>query len=392
MHWHGIPPDVDASYHKEGDYTMSTQLGRPQGSTFEGTSGGVSGSLAPLGTTRTTGKLLASQGYVVGIEISGSGARQSVALANLEGKILHRVRRPLEHIPDPGTVLELIDGMLDEVIVPERLHEGRVLRVGVAVGGLVDAAHGIVHTLHHAHGWNGFPLQDYLMERLDIPCIIDNNANAAALAETQYGAASIAGQSSRGAERVVLYIGLGRGIGGGLVVNGKIFHGETSMAGEIGHMLVKEHGPKCSCGGYGHLEAIASAQAISRTMIGLSVEHPETEAAIHHVTGARAERITAEQVFRLAAEGDKIAQGIVQDVLAYLGIALANIVHLINPGIIILGGQVAQAGDLLIKPLQARVYDLCPAAANTSLRIVRGALGSEANIVGAVTLALQDIK
>ncbi len=164
------------------------------------------------------------------------------------------------------------------------------------------------------------------------------------------------------------------------------------MAGEIGHMLVKEHGSQCSCGGYGHLEAIASAQAISRRMIGLSVEHPETEAAIHHVTGARAERITAEQVFRLAAEGDEVAQSIVQDVLTYLGIALANIVHLINPGVIILGGQVAQAGDLLIKPLQARVHDLCPAAANSSLRIVQGALGSEANIVGAVTLALQDIK
>jgi glucokinase len=350
-----------------------------------------SGSLTLQGATRTTGKLLASQGYVVGIEISGSGARQSVALADLEGKILYRTRRPLEYVPDTETVLKLIDDMLEETLTSERLHDGRVLRVGVAVGGLVDASQGIVRTLHHAHGWNDFPLQDYLAKRLDRPCIIDNNANAAALAEVTFGVASGSDSTSRASERVALYVGLGRGIGGGLVVNGKIYHGASSTAGEIGHMLVKERGPKCSCGDYGHLEAIASAQAISRAMIGLSVEHPETEAAIRRVTGARAERITAEQVFRLAAAGDPVAQRVTQDVYQCLAIALANIVHIINPGVIILGGQVAQAGDLLTRPLQERLQDLCLKAATRSLRVVQGSLGAEANLTGAVTLALQDI-
>jgi glucokinase len=371
---------------------VSVQPGQPQWSTQEGTSGVSSGSLSPLGATRTTGKLLATQGYVVGIEISSSGARQSVALADLGGNILHRMRHQLEYVPDAETVLRLIDDMLAEALTQERLHNGRVLRVGVAVGGPVDATHGIVRTLHHAHGWNDFPLQDYLSEKLDIPCIIDNNANAAALAEVQYGAASVTGHSPRNAERVVLYIGLGRGIGGGLVINGKIFHGETCTAGEIGHVLVKENGPACSCGGYGHLEAIASAEAISRAMVELSNEYPETEAAMRRVTGAGPERITAEQVFRLAADGDRVAQSIVQDIQTYLGIALANIVQVINPGVIILGGQVAQAGDLFIKPLQARVHELCLAATNSSLRIVQSSFGSEANIVGAVTLALQDIE
>jgi glucokinase len=371
---------------------MSTQFGHPQWLTLEGTSGGSSGSLSPLGATRSTGKLLATQGYVVGIEISGGGARQSVALADLEDNILHQVRHSLEYVPDAKTVLDLIEDMLAEVMTPERLHNGRILRVGVAVGGLVDATHGIVRTLYRTHGWNDFPLQDYLSERLDIPCIIDNNANAAALAEVHYGAASAKGLSSRNAERVVLYIGLGSGIGGGLVVNGKIFHGESCVAGEIGHVFVKENGPQCSCGGYGHLEAIASAQAISRAMLERSEERPDTVAAIRRVTGDKPGNITAEQVFLLAAEGDKVAQSIIKDVQTYLGIVLANIVQLINPGVIILGGQVAQAGDAFIKPLQARVHDLCPAAANSSLRIVQSSFGSEANIVGAVTLALQDIE
>jgi glucokinase len=334
------------------------------------------------GVQKTTGKLLATRGYVLGIEISGSGARQSVALADLNGTILRQVRRPLEYVPDTETVMHLLDEMLAEVMA-EQPQGGRILRVGVAVGGLVDATHGIVRTLHHAHGWEDFPLQDYLERKLDIPCIIDNNANAAALAEVQSGAGS--------GERVALYIGLGRGIGGGLVVNGRIYHGTTCTAGEIGHMLVKEGGPKCSCGQFGHLEAIASAQAISRTMIGLSVEYPETEAALHRITGARAERVTAVQVFQLAAAGDSVAQGIVREVETYLGIALANIVHVMNPSIIILGGQVAQAGDVLIEPLQERVRALCLPTAIQGLRIVQSKHGSEANIAGAVTLALQDV-
>src|SRR5213080_3632974 len=190
---------------------MSAQPGRPQWSSLEGTFGGASDSLSPLGTTRTTGKLLATQGYVVGIEISGSGTRQSVALADLEGNILHRVRRPLEYVPDTETVLALIDEMLAEVTSPEWVCNGRILRVGIAVGGLVDAAQGVVRTLRHARGWDNFPLQDYFAERLDVPCIIDNDANAAALAEVTRGVGV--------GERVVLYVGLGRGIGGGLVVN-----------------------------------------------------------------------------------------------------------------------------------------------------------------------------
>lgn len=342
---------------------------------------------------RTTGKLLATQGYVIGVEISGSGLRQSVALADLNGHILYQVRRPLEYIPDTQTVLRLLDEMLAEVTDPERLRDGRILRVGVAVGGLVDASRGVVRTLRHAHGWDNFPLQDYLVERLDVPCIIDNNANAAALAEVESGAACPSGREggNRRAERIVLYVGLGRGIGGGLVVNGKIYQGITCIAGEIGHMQVKENGPKCSCGGYGHLEAIASTQAISRTMIGLSVEYPETEAAIRRLTGARAERITAEQVFQLSAAGDPIAQHVVEDVHTYLGIALANIVYMINPGMIILGGQLALVGELLIAPLQERVDNLCLPIVGQSVRIVQSEHGSEANIIGAVTLALQDV-
>lgn len=345
----------------------------------------------PLATARTTGKLLATQGYVVGVEIGGSGARQTVALANLEGTVLHQVRRPLEGEPEAEGVLRLIDELIGEVTTPERVQEGRILRVGVAVGGLVDARRGIVRRLHHTPVWNNFPLQDYMAERLEAPCIIDNNANAAALAEVEYGVVNDMEYGYRKSDLVALYIGLGRGIGGGLVVNGRIYHGSSSTAGEIGHLQVREHGPRCSCGGSGHLEAIASTQAIVQRMLDLSGEYPATREAIRQLTERQEQRLTTGQVFQLAADGNRVARQVVDEVQTSVGVALANIIHLVNPGIIILGGPVAQAGDLLISPLQARVNDLCLKEASEEVRIVQGKLGAEANIVGAITLALQDL-
>lgn len=335
----------------------------------------------PLVIARTTGKLLATQGYVVGIEISGSGARQTAALANLDGRVLHQVRRPLVDVSDSGSILRLVDEMIGEVTVPERLQDGRILRVGVAVGGLIDARLGIVRRLHHTPVWQNFPLQDYMAEKLEAPCIIDNNANAAALAEVEYGVVSEMENGYRKSELVVLYLGLGKGIGGGLVVNGRIHHGISSTAGEIGHLLVKEHGPQCSCGSFGHLEAIASTQAIVQRMLALSA----------HTAGDRVGDLSVAEIFQLAADGNSAARQVVDEVHTYLGIALANIIHLVNPGIIILGGPVAQAGDLLIAALQARVHDLCLKEASEAVHIVQGKLGAEANIVGAITLALQDL-
>jgi len=139
------------------------------------------------------------------------------------------------------------------------------------------------------------------------------------------------------------------------------------------------------------LEAIASAGAITRRMVDLSLGHPESEEAMRRITGEHVKQITAKQVFRLAANGDKVAQKVVEEVEIYSAIALANIIHLINPSVIILGGQVAQAGDLLLAPLRVRVRDLCLETASKAVRVVQGKLGQEANIVGAITLALQDL-
>lgn len=327
--------------------------------------------------------VLATQGYVLGVEISNGGMRQAMALADLQGQMVYHTRRRLNAPPGGQEAVLILREMFADVCSPERLKGNRVLRCGVAVGAPVDARRGIVRTMYRAEGWDQLPLKDVIEQQCGFPTIVDNDANAAALGEGKFGAGM--------GERNLVYIGLGRGIGAGIVLNGAIYHGVGTMAGELGHTIVKEEGPLCPCGRRGHLEAIASAQAIVRTMIGLSVEYPQTEEAIRRVTGDRAEAMTVDQVFRLAAEGDPVARGVIHEALHYLAISLANLVNLLDPGMIIIGGVVALAGDLLFGPLRQMVPPLCLRASTEPVRIVPAALGSEAALKGAIALALQDV-
>jgi len=327
--------------------------------------------------------VLATQGYVLGVEISSGGMRLSVALADLQGQVIYQARRRLSAPLDGPGAVQLLQEMIAEVCSPERLKGSRVLRCGIAVGAPVDARRGVVRTMYRAEGWDHLPLKDLIEQRCSIPTILDNDANAAALGEATFGAGV--------GERNLVYVGLGRGIGAGIVINGTIYHGAGTMAGEIGHTVVKEDGPLCPCGRRGHLEGIASAQAIVRTMIGVSVEYPQTEEAIRRVTGGRAEAMTVDEVFRIASEGDSVAQGVVNEALHYLAISLANLSNLLDPGVIIIGGAVALAGDLLFGPLRQMALPLCLRASTEPVRIVPSALGSDATLRGAVALALQDV-
>ncbi len=327
--------------------------------------------------------VLATQGYVLGVEISSAGMRLSAALADLGGQVVHHTRKRLGAPPEGQEAVALLQEMIADVCSPERLKGNRVLRCGVAVGAPVDAARGLVRTMYRAEGWDHLPLKDVVEQRCHIPTIVDNDANAAALGEANFGAGV--------GERNLVYVGLGRGVGGGVLINGAIYHGAGTMAGEIGHTIVKDDGPLCSCGRRGHLEAMASAQAIVRTMIGMSVEYPQTEEAIRRITGGRAEAMTVDQVFQLAASGDSVAQQVIDEALHYLAISLANLVNVLDPGVIIIGGAVALAGELLFRPLRQMVPPLCLRASTEPVRIVPSALGSDASLKGAVALALQDI-
>jgi glucokinase len=220
----------------------------------------------------------------------------------------------------------------------------RIVGVGIGVPGAVDATRGIVFLAPNL-GWRNVPIRDLFLEQLDLPVVVDNDANCAALGEWWAGA----GRGSR----LMVGITLGTGIGGAIVRKGRVMRGVSGAAGEAGHMTVSLGGRLCSCGNRGCLEAYASGTAIAAMSRQRLSEG--TTSALSDLCGGDPERITAAMVTRAAREGDGLATGVLQEAARYLGAGLAGLVNLLNPDRIVLAGGVVQAGELLMAPVRAEV-------------------------------------
>jgi glucokinase len=235
-----------------------------------------------------------------------------------------------------------------------------------------------VRQVRLASGWEDFPLARALAERWGGPAVILTTTQAATLAEARLGA-------GRGRQQVI-YLWLGRSVAAGLLLHGTLYLGAHGAAGNLAHWQARPDGPRCSCGARGHLEPITSAQSLVRTMIGRAVDAPASEAAMLRITGGRAEAMTAEQVARLAAEGDPVAVGVVGEALDALAPALANLAVALDPDVIVLGGPLAGAAAGFVAPLGARVAALCqPFMAAPPVHA--GELDPVAALVGAVLAA-----
>jgi glucokinase len=250
----------------------------------------------------------------------------------------------------------------------------RASAVGVAVWGRVDATRGVVMRLGANADWDGYPLRSALAAALGVPVAVASATEAAALAEAA-GANLAPGQRA-------LYVSNGRTITSALVVDGAI----EGVEGQLGHLRVRDDGPRCSCGLRGHLEPIASTQSIVRTMIGRASDSDESHAAMQRISGGRAEAMTAAQVVALAEQGDAIAASVVGEALDALAVALANAAALSAPQTIILGGRLVGAGDGFLSPLRERAVPLiAPFAQVPALRW--GALEPFAALIGAARVA-----
>jgi glucokinase len=263
--------------------------------------------------------------------------------------------------------------------------------IGVAFWGAVDAARGQLAGTFGARlasGWEGFPLAERLATRWGGPVRVETATNAAALAEAQLGA-------GRGYDGV-FYMLLGRSVTSALVIGGRVWRGASGRAGMLGHWLAYPEAdaaigqaPRCICGARGHLDPIASAQSLTRTMIGRASDSDESHAAMLAISGRRAEAMTAPQVVALAAAGDPVAATVLDDALDPLSVALANLVAVLDPGVIVIGGPLAEAGDRFYTPLRAHVAALCaPYRPGVDTPpIVAGALEPFAALRGAALLA-----
>jgi glucokinase-like ROK family protein len=247
--------------------------------------------------------------------------------------------------------------------------------IGLGVPGPVITEAGMVIAPPIMPGWDRYPIRASLEKMWGCPVTLNNDAELGALGEWAYGA-------GRG-EKNIAYIKVGSGIGAGLILNQQIYGGTTGAAGEIGHLTIDENGPLCSCGNHGCLEAFAGGHAIARQG-QLLVESGKRTL----LSNTPIEKITALEVAEAARRGDLHAQEILRRAGTHIGIAIAGLINLFNPSVVIIGGGVAQVGDVLTVPIRQAVRERAMRASEQSVRITTGMLGRRSLLIGATVQAI----
>lgn len=319
-----------------------------------------------------------SKGAVVGLTFSSRGISSS--WADLRGSI--RNLQILPFAPADGKaktldrIFEAIDGQL-KCVASECGGQSPVVQIGIGVSGLVNRVAGVSNVFPRFDEWIDVPLRGLVESRFGISTTLDSHIAAIALAESIFG-------NYRGMQNA-LYVQLGPGLGLGIVIGGTIYRGSKINVGEFGHTTVTENGPICYCGNYGCLESIASDYALIQ----------QAEAAIREGVSTRIPefspqpgRITPYAIFRAASEGDRFALNLVERVGHVLGTGIANLVNLFGPELIILGGTMSAAGDLLLNPICHTLHTKALDRMEKGVEIRTSSFGKEEAIKGAVTLAL----
>lgn len=304
------------------------------------------------------------------------GTKIYTVLANGDGVILASEREETPASAGPGTILDLMAVSVKRIVKKFGPRNAKLRGLGVCAAGFFDWQKRVLIHSPNLAGWDNVALEAELSRRTGLPVVAENDANAAALGEARRGA-------GRGSSNLV-FITVSTGIGAGLILDGTIYRGARGFAGEIGHMVVKPDGPLCGCGRRGCLETVASGSAIARAA-ALALP-TNTRTLFAEVPAASGGQPNTAQVFAAARLGNKTAQSIIDEAIHYLGIGLVNLVNLLNPEVIVVGGGVAEAGETLLAPLRQAIAAkaIPPAAASVTLK--KAELGVEAGVVGMLCL------
>jgi glucokinase len=314
--------------------------------------------------------------FIVGGDLGGTRFR--VVLANHRGTIVERAATLTMADEGRDAVIQRMVKNIEHVM--QSVERESIVGVGIAAPGPLNPWTGVVYSPPNLPGWGAEPLKDILESAINLPCHVGNDANLAALAEHQFGA-------GRGTESMI-YLTVSTGIGGGVIDHGRLLLGQHGLAGEVGHITIEPNGPRCGCGNMGCLEALASGPSLAREALK-SIRAGETS-GIEHLVDGRLEAITGEVVVTAAHQGDRLAIQIVHRAATYLGIGVANLIHLFNPEAIVIGGGVSNAGELLFEPVRQQVATRVMPAYHPGLRIVQAELGDDVGVLGAVALAMMN--
>jgi glucokinase len=311
------------------------------------------------------------------------GTKILVALFDSEGKMLAGESRPTLAEEGVAAVIERLGSYVLELLGKKNLHPSELAGIGIACAGGIDTGRGAVVTPSpNLPDWSDVPLMDIVHRRFGVITFLLNDASAAALGEHRYGA-------GKGVNNLVLFT-LGTGIGGGIIVEGKLYLGAVGGAGELGHMTVDSHGPRCGCGNTGCLEMLASGRAIERDAVDRLRQGAGSSLA--DLAGGEIEKITAAQVGAAARSGDPLACDILSRAAYYLGVGMVNIVNIFNPEMVIIGGGMAELGDILLEPGRRMVAERAFSVSSRAVRIVTAQLGNEAGVYGAAAFVLDRLE
>lgn len=312
----------------------------------------------------------------IGVDVGGT--KIAAGVVDGAGRITDRVR-----VPTPDGVPELTAGIAHcvETLIA-RLDAPRAdIAVGVAAAGFIDRDRAVVRFAPNID-WREYPLAAELHHRLGIPATIDNDANAAAWAEFRFGA----GQD---VDDMVMFT-IGTGVGGGVVHAGQLIRGGFGMAGELGHVRMVRDGRACGCGLHGCLEMYASGRALFRAGLDLVKNDPQRGAGLLERAGGTADGFRGEMIMEAALDGDQAAVALFHEIGSWLGEGIADICSVLDPSTVVVGGGVAEAGELLLAPARESYRNHLSGGHNRRQLTIRGArLGNDAGIIGAADLAIR---
>ncbi|HSJ25403.1 MAG TPA: ROK family protein [Longimicrobiales bacterium] len=323
--------------------------------------------------------------WIIGVDLGGTNIVVGVLpLDGGNGDVLAMRTVPTDAQRGAKFVVDRIVGLIreamDEVISAHGGSREDFAGVGIGSPGPLDRSTGTVINTPNL-GWRNFPLRDLIANAVGLPATLDNDANCATYGEWWLGA-------GRDVDTLV-GLTLGTGIGGGIVLNGEIFHGASDAAGEIGHMTIEANGRKCNCGNYGCLEAYASGPAIAlRAAEGLAAG---AESLLPALVDGRLDTITAATVYEAVVLGDPYANEVMRETAKLLGAGVANMINVLNPEMVVIAGGVTRAGEHLFGPLRAEVRRRAFRSAQEACEIVSAQLPGTAGVVGAVAVFKKEI-
>jgi len=318
----------------------------------------------------------AQESPVLAVDLGGT--KMIIALVSRNGRIIARHYRSTVAGEGPQAVIERMFDGIDYLLGENGLVPSQLSAISIAAAAIINMREGIITAAPNLPDWEDMPLKSIVAERYGTATFLINDADAAALGEHRFGA-------GKGLKNLVL-LTLGTGIGGGIIIDGKLYTGSYGGAAEIGHMIIVEDGPECGCGNKGCLEALASGTAIAREA-KRRIDKGEKSSLTEQVQGKQND-ITAEKVYLAAKDGDSLSLEVIAGAARYLGTGVLNLVHIFSPDVVILGGSVAQMGDLLFEPVRQIVREKAFPLMAKSVQIVPARLGNDAGLVGAAVYAL----